>query len=315
MKKKVSNNLISKGFRFFLAGLEKKFLLFSDKSLQYPPVFVIGPPRSGTTLLYQLLTQKYYFSYFSEYAASYNTIPFLASYFTKKNFDSENNSFESNFGRPHGLFSPSEAGEIWNRWFPTEYREGFNYVDENHLSSGERKVIYQLIRHIEKLVRAPFINKNVKHGVRIRAMNAIFPDALFIEVYRNPFDNAASIWEMRQKLSDDHEKWVSVMPKEIDKILEKDIYRQIAAQIFSLQKNIKEDMEHIGNDRLMRVSYEELCRNPVDELESVELFLRKRGCTIKRKSKNIQKFEVRSKFDSLPDVVKENLKRAIKEYG
>src|SRR6056297_1412323 len=145
MKKKVSNSIFARGIRFFLHQTEKWVLMNSRKQLQNPPVFIMGPPRSGTTLLYQLLTQTCHFSYFSEFAASYNTFPFLATYLKKKHFGKDNQSFKSDFGRPRGLFAPSEAGEIWNRWFPAEYKESYNYVDENHLDEKQKKHIYQLV--------------------------------------------------------------------------------------------------------------------------------------------------------------------------
>jgi len=30
-----------------------------DTPLRYPPLFIIGPPRTGSTLLYQLVVQRF----------------------------------------------------------------------------------------------------------------------------------------------------------------------------------------------------------------------------------------------------------------
>jgi len=35
----------------------------------YPPIFIVGAPRSGSTLLYQLLAYYYNFSYFTNYSS------------------------------------------------------------------------------------------------------------------------------------------------------------------------------------------------------------------------------------------------------
>ncbi len=45
----------------------------------YPPVFIIGPPRSGTTVLYQLLCKHTNFSYINNFIGHWYRIPILAA--------------------------------------------------------------------------------------------------------------------------------------------------------------------------------------------------------------------------------------------
>ena len=57
------------------ASCEKGILSLrrSDDGDQCSPVFIIGPPRSGTTLLYQVLVARYTFGYFSNWMARFPT--------------------------------------------------------------------------------------------------------------------------------------------------------------------------------------------------------------------------------------------------
>ena len=44
-----------------------------------PVCFIVGPPRSGTTLLYELLVRCFYFSYFSNLAHRFYRTPVAAT--------------------------------------------------------------------------------------------------------------------------------------------------------------------------------------------------------------------------------------------
>ena len=46
---------------------------YGDEGIKkYPPVFIIGAPRCGSTLLYKVLTEQFKFSYFSNFRLNRN---------------------------------------------------------------------------------------------------------------------------------------------------------------------------------------------------------------------------------------------------
>jgi hypothetical protein len=262
----------------------------ANQELQHPPIFIVGPPRSGTTLLYQLLVQKFHVAYFPNFADLLNKAPVTATNLARIFSKPYESNFESNYGRVSGKLAPSEAGGIWNRWYPYESQDGFNYVSAEYLSEENRHAIYQTVVGIESQFKAPLVNKNVKHSVRIGSLDEVFPNSLFLQVTRDPEEIAVSILHGRKKRTEDIQQWWSAMPKEIDELREKDVLEQIAGQVYYIEKNIKEDIEQIGRDRLCEVPYEELCRRPREVLEEIKDFVKSHGCLLN------EKFEVPKAF-------------------
>ena len=197
----------------FVVQEGKKFAS-SASALDYPPIFIIGPPRSGTTLLYQLLVHRFHFAYFPGIAEKFYTSPVFATEWGLKHCKPYVSDFTSTYGHVNSSMAPHEAGGIWNRWYPTEHRDGYNYTPAGYFDPKRKHIIYQTVGGIEKLLDAPFINKNVKHSVRIQSLVEIFRNALFIQMRRDSFDTAMSILRARKQNRNRLNAWWSVMPKE-----------------------------------------------------------------------------------------------------
>lgn len=266
-----------------LAHLEDRWLVSTNRKLKYPPIFIIGPPRSGTTLLYQLIVHCFHVAYFPNVAAMFPEAPVLATRIGRKLFRPYKSNFTSTYGLVQGWMAPHEAGQIWNRWFPTEWKNGYNYTPAGHFADAVKHLIYQTVAGIEAIFDAPFVNKNVKHSVRIQALSEIFPSALFLQMKRNPLDVAISILHSRRERCENINDWWSVMPKEINQLKHKDVLEQIVGQIFFIEQDIKEDVGIIGHEHLFVVYYEELCDNPQGVLNDLKLFINKHGGKLKPK--------------------------------
>ena len=58
--------------------LDSQFLKKEIKC-QWPPIFILGAPRSGTTLIYQLLISNFRFAYFPNIANTFYMCPIYAT--------------------------------------------------------------------------------------------------------------------------------------------------------------------------------------------------------------------------------------------
>jgi len=296
--------------------IERRSLERSTHKLQYPPLFILGPPRSGTTLLYQLMIHRFELSYFTNIADLLNKIPVMATRWGRRLSKPYESSFESNYGRVAGPLAPSEAGGIWNRWFPYEDRDGFNYVDENYLSAAEQHLIRETVACIEKIMHAPFVNKNVKHSVRIHALNQIFPHALFVFVERDPQETAVSILHGRRMRSEDVNAWWSAMPKEIDQLRGKSALEQIAGQVFYLEQNAANDLAALSGNRSMSVKYADLCEKPRVVMDEIGQLVFKQGCELRTRADVPESFEQSSQSNKdVTERERAELNRLLSEYS
>lgn len=246
---------------------------------RFAPVFVLGPPRSGTTLVYQAICYSLKAAYptnlmvrlgLDQSPHLYRCCARLARRFAA----TDASPFDSDHGRTPGPLAPHEAGRIWNRWFPTER----HYTTEGVLTPEQKRGVTRSVAGIEAAFGAPFVNKNTKHSVRIQAFAELFPRALFIEVTRDPLMTAQSIYIMRTRFYDSPE-WPTglVMPREVDALLHRSLLEQAAGQVFYLRKNIAADREAVGQERFLTVAYEQFCQQPNAQLARIADFMCNEG--------------------------------------
>ena len=107
-------------FRHLALRLQSLFNDFDPKSagevrhFSHPglfPIFIIGAPRSGSTLLYQLLVKHTRVGYISNLMSLFPHKMITLAEYTKA-WHGSRNLKKSNLGYIAGLFSPSEAGAI-----------------------------------------------------------------------------------------------------------------------------------------------------------------------------------------------------------
>ena len=139
----------------FLHNLESNKMSSFTTDNFINPIFIIGAPRSGSTLLYNVLINKFRLSYISNIASVFYKYPYLVTSLFWKFHSRKNKSYNSDTGFIPGLFSPSEAGKIFEFWFD----EKTNYSKDIYVK--------KCVLAYTELFKGPFINKNTRNIRRI----------------------------------------------------------------------------------------------------------------------------------------------------
>lgn len=148
------------------------------------PIFIIGCGRSGTTFLYETFAVHQDLAWISNWTDE-SGWPGLARF----------NKYFATSGSGSRFFPPrpSEGYKTWDRATRvTAARE--SYVGGSDLSPSEERAVKRFISQICGAQRAKaFLNKNTRNSRRIEMLNKLFPDAMFVHVYRNPLDTVSSL--------------------------------------------------------------------------------------------------------------------------
>ncbi len=281
--KSAFKSIVQTSVHFMLSPLESIMLENKGYGSIPLPIFILGAPRSGTTLLYELLVNCYEFSYFTNFANTFYNTPLTVSKFGAQFKRNWYGNQESRFGTISGLGAPSEAGSIWGRWIPE-----FNYLDENDAEERSKHLadLVRVIKALQLIQGAPFINKNVMHCVHIRFLDAVFPNCLFIDLRREKKANVRSIIRAREQKGGpmlDADGWWSVRPRNVESWCGLSIEEQACAQVSLLHKNIDESFRAIGEDRRIMINYEDICLDPESILEKVRKFLISKSLDIQKR--------------------------------
>ena len=252
---------------------------YSNQPLKHQPVFIIGAPRTGSTILYQTLTNQLDVLYVDNLTCRFNKNFFFGFWLSDKLFKQKaHNCFKSNHGDTTkcGYHAPSECGSFWYRWLPTD-RHFIDYDDiTDKMVQKIREEITATINYFDKTL----IFKNLNAGQRLRLLSRCFPEAKFIFMKREPIFTAQSILKAKRKVAiADNEFW-SVMPRNY-KILEKlNSYEQIIKQIYYIEKQILEDKKLFHSNNFLTINYKDLgkefentlnvCQNFIDTKEKKE---------------------------------------------
>ena len=264
---------IFKGLNLIENAIAKEY------TLRFPPIFIVSPPRSGTTLTRQVLAWSFPTSYFSNFTSMSTLhvgrpLPITTAYLVKRFGQTDMSSFENSYGRTLGRSAPAEGETIWGHWFGKRYEA----VDPQELTAERRSQMYRAVAATENIFGAPFLNKTTTLSLRIRAIVKTFPNALFIQVTRDPLDIAQSIYLAR---TNRYHHWLGAMPKECEQSEDKNVIEQVCEQIYYIEKNIARECDLVGFDRFITVSYKALCDNPMREISRVVDFLAARGVPAK----------------------------------
>lgn len=245
----------------------KKIRKYGTTDPKSAPLFIIGLPRSGSTYIYQLLTHIFDLSYIDNLMTLGRESLYFSSWLSHLWFRNRtHNSFTSSFGNTweSGLHAPSEAGALWYRWIPTDAV----YVDAQKLTEKNKASMIQNIHALINRYERPLLIKNLYFTTRIKLIRALFPEAKFLRVRRNPVFIAQSIYLSRLKNCKNPEReWWSVKFPGYEAWLGKPLEEQVARQVYELDSLLTRDLAGVQKEQVFELNYEsidkELIRGPL----------------------------------------------------
>ncbi|OGS41335.1 MAG: hypothetical protein A3K77_04495 [Euryarchaeota archaeon RBG_13_31_8] len=251
--------------------------------IKNPPVFIIGHWRSGTTYLHELLSQDPQFCYVS----LWNTLlpdgflilepikKFLAKFLPKQRPMDE---IKVEIDGPY----EEEAGiAVINKWsffhclhFPrnaeVQYLKSIHFENLNIEEKTNWKNNY-----LKFMKTVTFANnekrlllKNPANTARIPMLLELFPNAVFIHIYRNPYKVYLSTIKMRNNVLD---------KLALQNSSKEEIEREVIENYKRLMKSYFEQKALIPKDKLIEIRYEDLVKDPVANVKQIYSKLRLPG--------------------------------------
>ncbi len=275
-------------------------------SLRWPVGFIIGNPRSGTSLLLQWLASLGIFSYPSNFLTRFAYAPYIGALIQKmlfdKNYDFHEElydinsgiNFESNLGKSKGALATNEFQHFFRTYMPNFDPE---YIDKDQLKKVDFIGIKKGICSIQKAFGKPFILKGVMLQNNIQDLVKNIPDIIFFYIKRDPKFNMQSLLLAREKYFDDRSIWWSVKPKQYKFLKNMDIYHQIAGQVYYTNKSIQDELNMLPKEKKIEVQYEEFCQNPKDMYDKIVDIYGMHKYKIDSKYTGPEKYDVRNTIE------------------
>jgi len=261
----------------------KKDVLNKYSSKVIKPIFITGVPRSGTSLIYQILYKHPQVAWFSNEDLQ-NWIPNEQQYYLKIYYEDlkkrgkkipitehsllvigrevfkDNKNFPSS---PNGPFTVPIEGEIfWISIFGNEY------ITDVPIES-KIKLTKEIANLLAKRKKERFLNKAPQNCMRFYAIQKIFSDAKFINIHRDPIEVISSMIRRHKKegkFSPGIQIKNQIKYDELN-LIEKFswLYKEITESILDFSKSQ-------NSDTFLNVKYSELISNPSKVVKEIISF-------------------------------------------
>lgn len=265
--------------KFLWVPLEKRWLKeYGKEESRFPVVFIVGAPRSGSTIMYQVMTRYLDVSYIDNFVNLARECTITGFTLSRKLFGQPHHSLESRYGDTshQGLHAPNE-GLFWYRWLP---------IDKHHVSSSdldERQTdeMRSTFRTVLNKFSRPFVVKNLTFSMRLGLIHDMFPDAKLIHVTRNPVFMAQSILLARKKLGIPEGEIWSTKPGNEDELVQADENEMVVRQIYEIEKEIHRRKALFLPGRYLNIRYEDFLKNPWETNNVIATYIK---CEVRKRT-------------------------------
>jgi hypothetical protein len=247
-----------------------------------PVVFIIGAPRSATTLVSQIFAHAECFGYPSNFVARFFAAPSLGILMQRALgiVDDGQGSYFSEYGVTRDWNEPHEFGYFWDRWF--DLGQEANKLDAAQLETVDHQGLRASVARMEAAAGRPMVFKNNTWcTLQAGYLRRVFPKSVWVVCQRHPLYAAQSIALGRQRRYGNFEAWWSIRPTQYRQLLALPWWEQVVWQVHHILDDMERELGLVPSEQVVRVRYENLCADPGAPLRSVERILRRMGVTVK----------------------------------
>lgn len=286
-----------------------------------PQVFIVGAPRSGTTLLFQLLSRTGKFTYPSNLVSRFYSSPAFGMKIQQAllTYDSGNqifgdlntNNFNSDLGRTYGALEPNEFWYFWNQYFIFKDIQRLNPIELEKVDSNS---IVRKLGEFEAVENKPIVMKLMNLNWHLDYIYKLFPKAIFIHVKREPIYAAQSLIQAREKFFNDRSKWYSFKTPSYHDLIKKPVFHQVVVQIKENHESVEESFKSIPEKNKVTFEYENFIKDPSDFTNHLENKFEDHGYKIDLSELSSKKFDNTNK-QKLNDIDWNKLAKSIKNLN
>ncbi|MBI3557179.1 MAG: sulfotransferase [Deltaproteobacteria bacterium] len=277
-----------RGLVAFMEYLEARYFTPDLEALRIDrPVFIVGLPRSGTTVLYNLLCAHKRAAYVTTAVNSFPTAICTMEWARKKfalNIRGERflqDSIDADFS------SPSEPAMFWGKWIGRDTES--LYWPEKRLQDFSPEKRAEIYNDIKRLLHSfggngqRFITKYPVLQTELRMIQDLFPDAHFIHIIRDGRMVANSLLKLYKLCNDQlkkiqHPTLKTLIPYPRVQNLEKYV-KEFGADDIRTTAHVWQDSIAAVNavkgelKHFTEIRYEDILENPFDEMKRIFKFV------------------------------------------
>ncbi len=229
-----------------------------------PVLFVTGPPRSGTTLLHQILIRALPVAYISNLASLLPRSAAAGAFPLTGGLANDRVRLESYYGRTRSLSGPSDGLEFWDQWLGPDRR-----AIPAELAPAAGAAMRRFFARLERKSGRPVVAKNNNLLGSAHLVAAALPSARFVCLRRDPLYLAQSLLKARRDIHGSADISYGIDHRDGRGTPPRDPIEDVRRQIDYYQGLQAAQLARLGADRFAVVSYEDLCADPASIVREI----------------------------------------------
>jgi len=240
-----------------------------------PLIILVSPPRSGSTLLHQMIISAFEIGYISNIMARFWQAPYLGACLHQSVADPEfTSSCESVYGHAPHPQEPHEWGWFWQHHLRLSGDE--HYIADDAEIDWVR--LGQKLASIQKTFSAPLIVDNVFAMNALPRLTEHFDHIYPLVLKRDPYFVCNSVINLRLNRFDDISRLKFHLPRNVEDLrsIEHPV-EQIVLQVKSIFDEIDGLLEGFPDESVLTIHYEDLKSSPKSVMAAFGLFMEKQS--------------------------------------
>jgi len=287
---------------------------------RYPVILIMGAPRSGTTLTSQWLSALGPFSYPSNLAARFYANPYLGARIQQILVDADHGNqlglnrsqaFSSALGKTEGALAPSEFWYFWRQFF--SFGE-IQTLSDAALDAADGAGFLRGLAGLEAAFDKPLVLKGMIMDWHIPYLDSLLDKVVFLNVERDPFYAAQSLYFARERFFSDPTRWYSFKPPEYETLKKQSVPVQLAGQIHYTRSAVAAGLAKVDRARKLTFAYEDFCRDPAKVYAALESRLARQAYGPLPAYDGQQRFDATNTV-KLDDQMAAALREALQQFG
>ena len=237
-----------------ISVFERRLVETASGEVDAPILLVVGGPRTGTTLVFQVLARQLDVSFTTNVIDVFPRSPILASrMFGALRRPEAAQELRAYYGNTAPLRGENDAFEIWNRWLGSDRYRAADALTPEAITDMRAFMSAWL-----SAAGRPLLNKNNRNTGVMGLLAEALPTAHFIVVERDPLYVAQSLVFARETVQGDRsEGWGIGAYTERD-----DVFVSVAEQVADISRIVARESAKVSPDRMTKIGYESFCADP-----------------------------------------------------
>ena len=229
-----------------------------------PIVFVGGAPRSGTTILEQVLVGSLPVTYFNNLTAVFPRSPIMANRIFGRLLRKPSKELQNFYGRTSGFGNRNDGLHLWDRWLGND-----RYRPPTAMAPEVADDMRRFFGAFEAAFGGPIINKNNALAICADVIGAALPTSHFVCIRRQPLYAVQSILGTREFIQGKREAPYGVGDPAYTAPPGSNPIEEVCAQVLYTERRMAELQKTLGPKRFWVIEYEEFCEAPHVVVERV----------------------------------------------